>query len=483
MSQQSKFRNEEPLTREISATKNDQNGKSDPHPSENGHSAKDDSKSAIQNHDGEKAKPTNKGPQGTDKPENKGPEGTDKKEERFGLFTGKKQEGVPSLFGHLPKPDFKEIFSKPEVGQPATVSENKAAPDQDHKKDEGKKTDEKTHAEQEKSRVNEKQPDPAPLNLFGKPVGDLFKQPSQPLFSAAPSKPEGQKETEKQEEKKAADASAAPKPEKTLFGNLGSASVSSLFGTQSTPIQGLFGNNPPAASLFSNQATQQTGLFGNAAAGTASIFGSKPPTTGLFSQGSSLFSSQSNGTQSQPPFNFAKPSERDNASDEEGGEENEEEADKKSEENYNPKDDGQAYVYTSPYEQVYTSQFEDLKIDKKDGIGIGIISIEKLKPKEPEKDAKDESKQEQPQGVRLEFPLLVVKTKAKVILGTYKMIPKRSNSAFLKANNSCVSVTVFQIQKGEGAEAAKLVTFNVKVKFTEEKIAEEFKKEFDKLVY
>lgn len=466
MSQQSKFRNEEPLTREVSASKNDQNGKSDPHPSKDGRLAKEDSKSAIPNHGSENGKP-----------ENKSAEGTDKKEERVGLFTGKKQEGVPSLFGHLPKPDFKDIFSKQAVTEPATATENKDAPNQDHKKEEVKKTDEKTHGEQEKSRVAEKKPDPAPLNLFGKPVGDLFNKPSQPLFSAAPSKPEGQKETEKPKEKKDADAAAAPKPEKSLFGNLGSASGSSLFGSQSTPIQGLFGNNPPAASLFSNQATQQTGLFGNAA-GTSSVFASKPPTTGLFSQGSSLFSSQS-----QSLFNFAKPSEGDNLSDEEGGEENDEEADKKSEENYNPKDDGQAFVYTSPYEQVYTSQFEDLKIDKKDGIGVGIISIEKLKPKEPEKDAKDESKQEQSQGVRLEFPLLVVKTKAKVILGTYKMIPKRSNSAFLKANNSCVSVTAFQIQKGEGAEPAKLVTFNVKVKFADEKIAEEFKKEFDKLVY
>lgn len=464
MSQQSKFRNEEPLTREVSSSQKDQHGKSEVHLT----------KDSTPNANGVK-----------NQSEIKTNEVTPKHEERVGIFTGKKQEGVPSLFDHLPKPDFKDVFSKAKVQDQAPVSGSKDAHGHEHKK-EVVETAVKENGEKEKLRVAEKQPDPAPLNLFGKPVGDLFKQPSQPLFAVAASKPEASKTTDQNDDKKAAGTAQESKPEKSLFGHLAPGSVGSLFGPQSTPVQGLFGSNPPAASLFSNQTTQQTSLFGNPQAGTTSLFASKPPTTGLFSQGSSLFSGQSNGVQSQSIF-FNKPAEDGEGSDAEGGEEGaEDEPDKKSEENYNPAEDGQAFVYVSPYEQVFTAQFEDLKIDKKDGIGIGIISIEKLKPKEPTSDKKEESKDtktEQPQSIRFDFPLLVVKTKAKVILGTYKMIPKRSSSAFLKSNNSCVSVTAFQIQKGEGNEAAKLVTFNVKVKFADEKTADEFKKEFDKLVH
>ena len=218
----------------------------------------------------------------------------------------------------------------------------------------------------------------------------------------------------------------------------------------------------------------------------------------------SIFNNPQN-TQNGSVFGKFVINQGDNAenSDEDGADDGEEDPKSVSEDEAK-RDDGQAFKYDSPYEQVITLKFEDMKVDKKEAMGAGIVSIEKLKPPKVEDkdgevtdetnngkkdnskeangtDDKAEVKAEPAKSVRLDFPLLVVKSRAKVVLGIYKMIPKRSVTAVLKNNKLVVSFIVFQIEKDEHG-SQKLATFNLKVKFAEEKMAEDFKNSFDSLV-
>lgn len=470
--QPAKFRHEEPLTREVSA-----NG----HPllpKEGSHPTKSDANSTQHKGENEhgqiKANGTASGhPEVKPAQDHSGP--------RVGMFTGKVQEGMPSLFGHLPKPEFKDVFGKQTATAVTAVTTGDAkhaghaqAPSKGKDGPATEKTDAVMPIQPQLVRTPTpapavSKPEAGPVNIFGKPVSEMFKNPAPSLFGTTPVAPS-----------KPADA-----PQSTLFSN-------ALFANHSKPATE---NSQPAPvpSLFgSNSITVPPSLFSNPKPGAIpSLFGSTSvPTGGLFAQGSSLFGN-STASQGAAPFGkfvIKKGNDDDGDSGDEGEGDDGDDQNAKSEDEPEPKDDKNAFVYDSPYEKVISLPFEDLKVDKKDGMGAGMLSIEKLKAAKPaadEGEKKDkpevEAKADAPKGVRLEFPLLVVKTKAKVILSTYKLIPKRSNSAFLKNNKFCVSVVLYNIEKDEKG-AQKLVQVNLKVKFTEEKMAEEFKEAFDQLV-
>lgn len=280
-------------------------------------------------------------------------------------------------------------------------------------------------------------------------------------------------------------------PNKTIaesssqLGSLFPLPTSSIFNFNGNPSPSLF--SQPSGALFS----QPSSLFGTSGDNKMSIFGNSQPASGSI---------------------FGKYTLNKDEIDSEDGENDDGEDDKKSEsaESKEPIDDGKNVKYDSPYETVLSLVFEDLKVEKKDGMGFGLVSIEKLKEtshdktKESTIDVNDkinekvedhlnknegtvladsEPNEKTPEnknqvGKIADFPLLVVRTKAKIILSTYQIIPKGSNSCFLKNNKSCVSLIVFKIEKDKDGKQ-QLCKSNLKIKFSEEANAQNFKEKFD----
>lgn len=267
-------------------------------------------------------------------------------------------------------------------------------------------------------------------SIFGEPVSRMFSNPVTPLFGGQTTKIN------------------MPVTSNSLFEKSGP--------TPQNPPTGLFGNLSGNGGLFG----QPSQLFANAA--KSSIFGNLANTQ----PGNSIFGK----------FTINKAGDDSDDGDEDGAEDDEPKSE--SEDETKREQDSKAYEYKTPYEKVVSLPFEDLKIDKKDGIGAGIVSLERLKPVVAvDTDAVEKTEKKDN---KMEFPMFVVRSKAKIVLSMYQIIKKGSSSVFLKNNKSCVSVIVFQIEKNEQG-TQKLVSYNIKVKFGEEKKAEEFKEAFDKL--
>ena len=270
-----------------------------------------------------------------------------------------------------------------------------------------------------------------------------------------------------------------------LFGNNGVSFSSNLFkpsepeATKTVPSgSGLFSfmSQKPEVSnpfnIFGNTLNSGTpfsftgGLFGNTS------------NTSLFSGANqnSLFSG------SVPKFTVNK----NNDDSDDGGDDDDENADKKSEsENEAEKNRENCVQVYSPYDKLVSLGFEDLKEDAKDGIGSGLLSIEKKKEETEDDSNKDESSEKKPEQVeekkKVEFPLLVIKTKAKVVLQILQIVPKLSQCIFLKNNNCCVSLFVYKIEKDSEGKS-KLVKVGIKIKFAEETQAKTFSDAFNKLI-
>ena len=350
----------------------------------------------------------------------------------------------------------------------------------DENKDELEK-DSKTKNSESESNGNNKMPFYTPPNFSEKPslFGHLTQIAPVPISKI---EKEDSKKTEIINEKKVEEQKTSQvEMNKSIFGEpvskMFSNPVSSLFGGQTSSL-----NLPvPTNSLFEKSALASqngsTGLFGNLS-GNGGLFG-QPSQLFANAAKSSIFgnfAATEPGTSIFGKFTINKTGEDSEEGDEDGAEENEPKSE--SEDETKREQDLKAYEYKTPYEKVVSLPFEDLKIDKKDGIGVGIVSLERLKPvaaveiSGTEKVDKKDNK--------MEFPMFVVRSKAKIVLSMYQIIKKGSSSVFLKNNKSCVSVIVFQIEKNEEG-IQKLVSFNIKVKFGEEKKAEEFKEAFDKL--
>ena len=222
-------------------------------------------------------------------------------------------------------------------------------------------------------------------------------------------------------------------------------------------------------------------LGSNSTGNNAKPFFNFPTTSNLFDQPkSSLF-----------PSGGLFPQAHKEEDSEEGGEDDDE-LDKKSESvNEDEKNMTNCIQVNSDYEKLVSFTFEDLKEGGKDGIGSGLISIEKKKETQetqnegeskPEKNGSSmENPAEHGAQKTLNFPLLVVKTKAKIVLFVLQIISKVSSCVFLKNNNSCVSLFAYKVEKDEN-QKSKLTKINLKIKFAEESQAKSFKETFDKLV-
>ena len=149
-----------------------------------------------------------------------------------------------------------------------------------------------------------------------------------------------------------------------------------------------------------------------------------------------------------------------------------------------------------PYFKMVCLTFENLKEDGKDGIGYGIVSIERKKERmqdtrsnkknlkrESENGSKTEKsldfKVEKPkEGFKIDCPLLIIKTKVKSVLRIYQIVGNASKIVYLGNNKSAVSLFVYRIEQDFELKE-KLVRYNLKIKFHNENEARKFTECFE----
>lgn len=252
----------------------------------------------------------------------------------------------------------------------------------------------------------------------------------------------GDDKKDKHEEKKEEGAKEEVAPaQKGLFsggGMFGQNQQSSLFSANPNPLTGA--NQP---SLFNKN---QGSLFGNV---TSSIFGGQNSNNaGATEQKSSIFANVGTGF-----FQNVNKDEEDEA--EEGDEEHKEEEEEETPENF-----VEALRQDPNSSCIFIKACKNFKVGDNEALGMGYISIEQPKDKD-------------------KVFLLIFRNKTKRILHNSLIIPKLSNSVYMKGKKTAMTVLTLGMKKDE--ETGVVPKYYVKVGFETEEDAAAFKAEVEKI--